>query len=71
MVTNSRLILDTVLEQQREAVDPDSDLGSFFEFFTAQQALKDFDLSYEEIGSGMVGNGGDGGVDSIFFACKR
>ncbi len=65
MVMNSRIILDTILEQQRQAVDPDSDLGTFFEFFTAQQSLKDFDLSYEEIESGMVGNGGDGGIDSI------
>ena len=67
MVMNSRIILDTVLEQQHQAVDPESDQGGFFEFFTAQQTLKDFDLSYEEIGSGMVGDGGDGGVDSIYL----
>ena len=48
-------------------MDPDADLATFFEFFTAQQILKDFDLSYDEIESGLLGAGGDGGIDSIYL----
>ena len=67
MTNNSQIILEGVLQQRRIETDPDADPAAFFEFFTAQQILKDFDLSYDEIGSGMVGGGGDGGVDSIYL----
>ena len=67
MVSNSQIILDAVLEQRRKETYPDSKPSDFFEFFTAQQALKEFDLSYDEIESGLVGNGGDGGIDAIYL----
>ncbi len=67
MVTNDGIILDGVLEQRQVEVDPELDPSSFFEFFTAEQVLKDFDLSYDEIESGLVGAGGDGGIDGIFL----
>ena len=67
MTTNSQIILDGVLKQRQSEIDPDADQGSFFEFFTAQQILKDFDLSYDEIDSGLVGAGGDGGIDGIYL----
>ncbi len=67
MVTNERIILDGVLKQLQEEVDPNGDPSSFFEFFTAEQVLKDFDLSYDEIETGLVGAGGDGGIDGIYL----
>ena len=67
MTTNSQIILDGVLKQRQTETDPDADPATFFEFFTAQQILKDFDLSYDEIEYGLVGAGGDGGVDSIYL----
>ena len=67
MTTNSQIILDGVLKQRQSEMDPDADPSTFFEFFTAQQILKDFDLSYDEIESGLIGGGGDGGVDSIYL----
>ena len=42
---------------------PSSD---FFELFATNQILKDFDLSYDEIASGIVDNGGDGGIDAVY-----
>ena len=36
-------------------------------FSTAQQVLKDFDLSYDELESGLVGAGGDGGIDGFYL----
>ena len=67
MPSNDRIILDELLCQRQREVDPDAAASSFFEFFTADQVLKDFDLSYDEIESGLVGDGGDGGVDAIYL----
>ena len=67
MPTNSQIILDGVLEQHHRDIDPQATADVFFEFFTAQQVLKDFDLSYDEIESGLVGAGGDGGIDGIYL----
>jgi len=54
------------LEQQREQHSPSASKSNFFEIFVAEQVLKDADLSDEEIESGLVGNGGDGGIDGIY-----
>ena len=67
MVTNDRIILDEVLKQGLSEADPGTTPSSFFEFFTAEQVLKEFDLSGAEIESGVVGDGGDGGIDAIYL----
>lgn len=38
-----------------------------FEFFCAEKFLKDFNLSDEEVMSGIVGGSLDGGCDALFF----
>lgn len=67
MTTNDQIILDEVLTQRRSDIDPDASENSFFEFFTAEQVLKDYDLSNDEIDSGLIGDGGDGGIDAIYL----
>ena len=67
MKNNDRIILDQVLMQRKDEIDPAATDSVFFEFFTAEQVLKDFDLSYDEIESGLVGGGQDGGIDSIYL----
>ncbi|MDQ7839235.1 MAG: AIPR family protein [Thermodesulfobacteriota bacterium] len=67
MTSNDRIILDQVLEQKRQAVAPTSLRSFYFEIFTAEQILKDYDLSYDEIESGNIGGGGDGGIDSFYL----
>jgi hypothetical protein len=64
---NDRIILDKILEQQNAALAPEVTPSKFFEIFTAEQILKDYDLSYDEIESGIVGDGGNGGVDSLYL----
>jgi hypothetical protein len=54
---NDRIILDKILEQQKLALAPELTPSKFFEIFTAEQILKDYDLSYDEIESGIVGDG--------------
>jgi hypothetical protein len=67
MTTNDRIILDEVLKQRHIEVDPQATPSELFELFTAEQVLKDFDLSYDEIEPGLVGDGGDGGIDAIYL----
>ena len=67
MTTNDQIVLDRVLAQRQQELDPEADASTFFEFFTAEQILKDYDLSYEEVDSGIVGNSNDGGVDGIYL----
>lgn len=66
MSANDRIILDKILEQKQQELAPELTAAKFFEIFTAEQILKDYDLSYDEIESGIVGDGGDGGVDSLY-----
>ena len=66
MPTNDQIVLDQILEQRKKEIDPSADDSSFFELFTAEQVLKDFDLSYDEIESGLIGGGQDGGIDGLY-----
>jgi hypothetical protein len=66
MSSNDRIILDEVLTQIKAERAPSLTQSEFFEVFAAEQALKEYDLSYEEIEGGIVGDGGDGGIDGVF-----
>ena len=65
-MSNDKIILDQLLEAKKLALAPSSSNSEFFEIFTAEQVLKDFDLSYEEIEAGILGGGGDGGIDGLY-----
>ncbi len=65
-MNNDQLILDQIIEEQRLARAPDSRAADFFETYVVEQALKNYDLSDDEIESGLVGNSGDGGIDGIY-----
>ncbi len=64
---NDQIILDSTLAQSKYDLFQDMKDDDYFELFSAEQILKNYDLSYEEIESGIVGGGGDGGIDSIFL----
>jgi hypothetical protein len=67
MTANDRIILDKILEQKQQEIAPTLAASKYFEIFTAGEIVKDYDLSYEEIESGIVGDGGDGGVDATYL----
>jgi hypothetical protein len=67
MSGNDVIVLNAMLEQRRNQVEHSIREDDFFELFSFEQVLKDFDLSYEEIESGQVGAGGDGGIDGFFM----
>ena len=66
MSTNDQVILDQVLAQRKAQLAPGMNDSEFFEIFCAEQLLKEFDLSYEELEDGIVGGGGDGGIDGLY-----
>ncbi len=66
MPDNSLLLLEDVLEQQRYRSSPGSSEQDFFEIFCAEQILKDYNLSFDELAAGIVDGEHDGGVDSVY-----
>ncbi|MEB3233739.1 MAG: AIPR family protein [Leptolyngbyaceae bacterium] len=66
-MSNDRLIVRNILEQKHSETAADLSESKFFEIFCASEILKDFDLSYDEINSGIIGAGSDGGIDSIYI----
>jgi len=65
--TADQVVLKRVLGDLKEQSDPTLSDADFFERFTAEMILKDYDLSVDELEDGLVGNGGDGGIDSIYL----
>ncbi len=69
MSDEDRLILSDIVEQERTAYSARIAPDKFFEIFTAEQILKSrsYDLASDQIAAGVIGGGGDGGVDSLYL----
>lgn len=66
-LTSSQTILNDLLEHERSETAQSLSASKFFELFSAEQILKNFGLSYEELENGIVDDkGGDGGIDSFY-----
>ena len=63
---NSQQLLNEVLSQQRADQFSTKSDQEYFEIFCAEQILKDYKLSFEELESGIVDGEHDGGIDSIY-----
>lgn len=66
-----RLYLRSILEQERAKKYPNVLGAEHFEYFSAEQLLKPFDVDADDIESGHVGASDDGGVDSAYFLLDR
>lgn len=64
---NDEFILKKTIGQKKAEIAPSLTDNRYFEIFTAEQILKGYDPSYEEIQSGIVAGGDDGGIDSIYL----
>ena len=67
MSQNDVILLNRLLEQRREEVVQDLTDTEYFDVFTADQVLKDYDLSHDDLESGIIDGSGDGGIDSVYF----
>lgn len=65
-MTNNQLLIREYIKQQ-SASSHFSKESDYFEFLASSQVLRDYDLSDEEIESGLTGNGGDGGCDGVYL----
>jgi hypothetical protein len=66
MANNDQIILDQIVQEQRANRAQGMKDSDFFEIYVAEQILKDFDLSDDEIESGLIGGIQDGGIDGIY-----
>jgi hypothetical protein len=66
MGSNDVIILDSTLAQKKTSTSATVPDDSYFEIFSIEQILKNYDLSYEEVMGGLTGGGGDGGIDGFF-----
>jgi len=64
--TNDQIILDQILQDRIAESESETSLQEYFEIYTASEILKNHDLTYDDIIYGIVGSGGDGGIDAIY-----
>jgi hypothetical protein len=67
MSKNDQIVLEKTIEQLIKDEGFDGAESDYFELFCADQILKDYDLSIAEIESGIIGGGGDGGLDGFYL----
>jgi hypothetical protein len=66
-MAGERVVLDEVLKQLKADRAPTLSIDEFFEVFTVDQLLKDFDLTYEDISAGLFDGSNDGGIDWAYL----
>jgi AIPR protein len=69
MSQDDRLVLGEIFKQQHQKDYPLLSPNEYFEIFASEQILKarGYDLDPDQIASGIVGGGNDGGVDSFYL----
>ena len=64
--TNDQIILAQIIQERCADSADELTLTEYFEIYTASEILKNYGLTYDDIDYGVVGNSGDGGIDSIY-----
>ena len=64
--TNDQIILAQIIQEKCAESEDELTVPEYFEIYSASEILKDHDLTYDDISYGIVGDGGDGGIDSIY-----
>lgn len=67
MANQNSIILSTLITQLKSEIAPEMREDDYFEIFSNEQIIKEYDLSYEEILKGTLGKSGDGGIDGFFI----
>lgn len=64
--TNDQIILEQIIKERCAESGDDISVSEYFEIYSSSEILKDYDLTYDDIIYGIVGDGGDGGIDAIY-----
>jgi hypothetical protein len=67
MEQNHRVIFQNLIEAEHARRGGATEISDFFEEFSAEQILKSYEMSYDEIKDGIVDGTHDGGIDSIYL----
>ena len=67
MAKNYVILIDNIIKDRIRDGVPSSDQGEVFEYLSAEQVLKDYDLKEDEILAGIVDGKDDGGIDSFYI----
>ena len=67
MAANDVVLVDGILDDRVAQRLPSAQRDEAFEYFAIQQVLRDAELSNEEILSGWVDGGDDGGIDGFYI----
>jgi hypothetical protein len=70
-MAGDKVVLEEVLKQQKQERAPTLSADKFFEVFCVDQILKDFDLTYDNINSGIFDGANDGGIDWAYLFINR
>jgi hypothetical protein len=77
MSANDLIIIEQIFTQRKAALAPAATDAAFWEFFTAEQILRDYSFDPDDIESGIVGqeynkkmSGTDGGIDSVYLVAN-
>ncbi|MFE0554768.1 AIPR family protein [Paenibacillus sp. NPDC058910] len=65
--SNDQILLDAILDDYKLDINGNLKPSELFELFTADQILKENNMSLEEIEEGIVDGGLDGGIDSFYI----
>ncbi|MFD5902005.1 AIPR family protein [Streptomyces microflavus] len=66
MPSNELVLLDQILQQGQADRATPLPADEAFELFACEQALRDLDLSADEVSGGVVGGGNDGAIDGAY-----
>jgi hypothetical protein len=66
VANNEQVLLDAVLKDRQDARPAPLPDDKAFELFACEQALRDRELSEDEVAEGVVGGGNDGGMDGVY-----
>lgn len=67
MINNDKFLIDEILNDFGEKTLSSKEIDEVFEYFVYEQVLKEYDLDKNQIISGSVDGGNDGGIDAIFI----
>ena len=59
MAENEVIVLDSILQRHKNNSETSLSDDRYFELFTSEQVLKNYELSYDELLYGIVGGGDD------------
>ena len=64
---NNQILLEQIVSQEMTEYQSYNKINDFFEFYSSLQILKDYELSFDELSSGISGDSLDGGADSVYL----